>query len=125
MLFRLSTWSGKASPDIDTGALNGPHGLAFMGGKLWFTAEGAKAVASYDPASAKIDWIMGTGQNRTHMIYVARDEKHIYTTSVSSGTIISGSQIKFSVIAKARERSALRVGRLTTPISVQAEFDAN
>jgi DNA-binding beta-propeller fold protein YncE len=36
----------KALPDIDTGALNGPHGLAFVGGKLWFTAEGAKAIAT-------------------------------------------------------------------------------
>jgi YVTN family beta-propeller protein len=77
----------KALPDIDTGALNGPHGLAFAGGKVWFTAEGAKAVASYDPASARIDWIMGTGQNRTHMIYVTPDEKQIYTTNVSSATV--------------------------------------
>jgi YVTN family beta-propeller protein len=77
----------KALPDIDTGALNGPHGLAFAGGKVWFTAEGAKAIASYDPVSAKIDWIMGTGQNRTHMLYVTADEKQIYTTNVSSGTV--------------------------------------
>jgi YVTN family beta-propeller protein len=77
----------KALPDIDTGALNGPHGLAFVGGKLWFTAEGAKAIAAYDPATAKIDWIMGTGQNRTHMIYVTPDEKQIYTTNVSSATV--------------------------------------
>jgi len=77
----------KALPDIDTGALNGPHGLAFVGGKLWFTAEGAKAIAAYDPASAKVDWIMGTGQNRTHMIYVAPDLKHIYTTNVSSASV--------------------------------------
>ena len=77
----------KALPDIDTGALNGPHGLAFVDGKLWFTAEGAKAVASYDPATAKIDWIMGTGQNRTHMIYVTPDKKQIYTTNVSSATV--------------------------------------
>jgi YVTN family beta-propeller protein len=77
----------KALPDIDTGALNGPHGLAFVGGKLWFTAEGAKAIASYDPATAKIDWIMGTGQNRTHMIYIKPDEKQIYTTNISSGTV--------------------------------------
>ncbi len=76
-----------ALPDIDTGALNGPHGLAFVGGKVWFTAEGAKAIASYDPASARIDWIMGTGQNRTHMIYVIPDEKQIYTTNVSSATV--------------------------------------
>ncbi|HXB54252.1 MAG TPA: cytochrome D1 domain-containing protein [Vicinamibacteria bacterium] len=77
----------KALPDIDTGALNGPHGLAFVGGKVWFTAEGAKAVATYDPASARIDWIMGTDQNRTHMIYVTLDEKQIYTTNVSSATV--------------------------------------
>jgi DNA-binding beta-propeller fold protein YncE len=77
----------KALPDIDTGALNGPHGLVFVGGKVWFTAEGAKAVASYDPASAKIDWIMGTGQNRTHMLYVTADEKQIYTTNVNSATV--------------------------------------
>ncbi len=56
----------KPLPDIDTGVLNGPHGLAVAGGKVWFTAEGAKAIASYDPAAtAKIDWIMGNWQNRT------------------------------------------------------------
>ena len=77
----------KALPDVDTGALNGPHGLAFAGGKVWFTAEGAKALGRFDPGTQKIDWIMGTGQNRTHMLYVARDEKQIYTTNVSSGTV--------------------------------------
>ncbi len=77
----------KALPDIDLGALNGPHGLTFVGGKLWFTAEGAKAVGRYDPASRKIDWIMGTGQNRTHMIYVTADQKQVYTTNVSSATV--------------------------------------
>lgn len=77
----------KALPDIDTGALNGPHGLTFVGGKVWFTAEGAKAVARFDPATNSIDWIMGTGQNRTHMLYVTADEKQIYTTNVSSGTV--------------------------------------
>jgi YVTN family beta-propeller protein len=77
----------KALPDIDLGAMNGPHGLAFVGGKLWFTAEGAKAIGSYDPAAQKIDWIMGTGQNRTHMLFVTADQKQIYTTNVSSATV--------------------------------------
>lgn len=77
----------KTLPDIDTGALNGPHGLAMAGGKIWFTAEGAKAFARYDPATKKIDLILGTGQNRTHMIYVTPDEEHIYTTNVNSGTV--------------------------------------
>jgi YVTN family beta-propeller protein len=77
----------KALPEIDTGALNGPHGLAFVGGKVWFTAEGAKAVARFDPATSRIDWILGTGQNRTHMIHVTADEKKLYTTNVSSATV--------------------------------------
>lgn len=72
---------------IDLGALRGPHGLVFEHGKLWFTAEAAKAIGSYDPATDKIDWIMGTGQNRTHMLYVFPDAKRILTTNVNSGTV--------------------------------------
>jgi YVTN family beta-propeller protein len=72
---------------IDLGALRGPHGLDFGQGKVWFTAEAAKAIGSYDPATEKIDWIMGTGQNRTHMIYVFPDAKRIVTTNVSSATV--------------------------------------
>jgi YVTN family beta-propeller protein len=77
----------KALPSVDLGALRGPHGVTFVGGKAWFTAEGAKAIGSYDPATKGIDWVMGTGQNRTHMIYVAPDMKLIVTTNVSSGTV--------------------------------------
>ncbi|MBS1978833.1 MAG: YncE family protein [Bacteroidetes bacterium] len=77
----------KALPNIDTRPLIGPHGLAFEGGKVWFSAEGARAVGSYDPASGKIDWSMGTGQDRTHMIYVTPDIKRIYTTNVNAGTV--------------------------------------
>jgi YVTN family beta-propeller protein len=77
----------KPLPAIDLGALRGPHGLAFNHGKVWFTAEAAKAIGSYDPASNTIDWIMGTGQNRTHMLYVFPDARRILTTNVSSGTV--------------------------------------
>ncbi|MFZ0731983.1 MAG: cytochrome D1 domain-containing protein [Candidatus Sulfotelmatobacter sp.] len=77
----------KALPSIDLGALRGPHGLTYVGGKVWFTAEGAKAFGSYDPASGKINFILGTGQNRTHMIYVSEDQKRMITTNVSSGTV--------------------------------------
>jgi YVTN family beta-propeller protein len=77
----------KALPAIDLGVLRGPHGLMFVGGKTWFTAESAKVIGSYDPATQKIDWILGTGQNRTHMIYVWSDLKRIVTTNVSSGTV--------------------------------------
>jgi YVTN family beta-propeller protein len=77
----------KALPTIDLGPLRGPHGLTFVGGKLWFTAEGAKVIGSYDPATQKIDWVLGTGQNRTHMIFVADDLKWIVTSNVASATM--------------------------------------
>jgi DNA-binding beta-propeller fold protein YncE len=77
----------KREKVIDLGALRGPHGLTFVGGKVWFTAEAAKAIGSYDPATDKIDWVMGTGQDRTHMLYVFPDLKRILTTNVSSATV--------------------------------------
>ncbi len=77
----------KALQPIDLGPLRGPHGLTFIDGKVWFTAEAAKAIGSYEPTTAKIDWIMGTGQNRTHMLYVFPGAKRIVTTNVSSATV--------------------------------------
>jgi DNA-binding beta-propeller fold protein YncE len=77
----------RALPSINLGPLRGPHGLTFVGGKTWFTAEAAKAIGRYDPATQKVDWILGTGQNRTHMIYVSDDQQRIITTNVSSGTV--------------------------------------
>ncbi len=97
----------KALPSVDLGALRGPHGLTFVAGKTWFTAEGAKAIGSYDPASKKVDWILGTGQNRTHMIYVSPDVTLIVTTNVSSGTV--------SMIEKADGGPAGQNGALRAP----------
>jgi len=77
----------KALPPIDSKPFFGPHGLTFAAGKLWLTAEGSKSVARLDPATNTFDWSMGTGQDRTHMIYVTPDGKKIYTTNVSSGTV--------------------------------------
>jgi YVTN family beta-propeller protein len=83
----LDLVAGQPLPSIDLGPLRGPHGLTFVGGKTWFTAEAAKAIGRYDPATHKVDWILGTGQNRTHMIYVSDDQQRIITTNVSSGTV--------------------------------------
>lgn len=77
----------KPLQNIDTRPLFGPHDIAFVNGKAWFTAEGSKAIGRYDPASGRLDWSMGTGQDRTHMLYVTADGKTIYTTNVSSGTV--------------------------------------
>jgi YVTN family beta-propeller protein len=77
----------KALPPIDLEPLHGPHGLTFVGGKTWFTVEGSKAIGRFDPATQRVDWVLGTGQDRTHMIWVSDDEKKIVTANVASGTL--------------------------------------
>jgi YVTN family beta-propeller protein len=77
----------KPLPTIDTRPLMGPHGLTFADSKVWFSAEGSKAVGRYDPATGKLDWNMGTGQARTHMICVSSDGKKVFTTNVTAGTV--------------------------------------
>ncbi|HKR10238.1 MAG TPA: hypothetical protein VJS39_13680 [Gemmatimonadaceae bacterium] len=77
----------KSLGTIDLGALRGPHGLHFVGGKVWFTSEVAKAIGSYDPATNKIDFVLGSGQDGTHMIYVYPDMSRIVATNVGSGTV--------------------------------------
>ena len=77
----------KALPPIDLGALARPHGIALADGKVYFTAEGAKVVARYDPATRRVDLVIGTGQDRTHMVIVSSDQKTLFTTNVSSATV--------------------------------------
>jgi len=77
----------KAMPAVDLGALRAPHGLAFADGKVYFTAEANKVIGRYDPASNQVDWILGTGQNVTHMIVLAKDLKTIFTSNIGSDTI--------------------------------------
>jgi len=77
----------KPLAPIDLGALRGPHGLDFASGKVWFTAEAAKAFGTVDPATGKVDFILGSGQNRTHMIFVTQDLGRIFTSNIQSGTV--------------------------------------
>lgn len=77
----------KPLPPIDLGAVRSTHGLAFAGGKLYFTAETNKVIGRYDPATQRVDWVLGTGQDRTHMIAVSKSLDRIVTSNVNSATI--------------------------------------
>ena len=46
---------------VDLSPLGRPHGLWFADGKLYFTVEANMAIGRYDPATNKVDWILGTG----------------------------------------------------------------
>ena len=75
-----------AKAPVDLGPLHGPHGLVQAGGKIYFTAEVAKAIGRVDPATNKVDWVLGTGQDISHMVYVSPDLKRLFTVNVQSAT---------------------------------------
>jgi YVTN family beta-propeller protein len=77
----------SALPPIDIGPLYSAHGLDFVGGKLYFTAETNKVIGRYDPSAKRVDWILGIGEDRTHMVWVAPSLDRIFTSNVNSGTI--------------------------------------
>jgi YVTN family beta-propeller protein len=72
---------------VDLNPLMRPHGLVEINGKIYFTAEMNRLIARYDPATNKVDWIMGTGQTGSHMIVAAFDQKRFYTTNIGSDSI--------------------------------------
>jgi YVTN family beta-propeller protein len=72
---------------VDLSPLRGPHGIVSFGGKAWFTAEGSKKIARYDPETNKVDWAFDIGQERTHMLLITRDGRTIYTTNVNSDSV--------------------------------------
>lgn len=72
---------------LDLGPMRRPHGLAVFDGKLYFTCEVNKVIGRYDPETNQIDWLLGTGQDQTHMIELNRDGSQIYTANISGNTI--------------------------------------
>jgi YVTN family beta-propeller protein len=79
----------KVTKKIDLGPLWGPHGLAVVGDKTYFTAERAHTIARLDAASESVDWVLGTGQIGTHMLWVSPNSNapKIVTVNVGSGTM--------------------------------------
>lgn len=72
---------------IDIAPMLRPHGITFVAGAVWFTAEGSRVVARYDPVSGRVNWMMGTGQTTTHMVVVTPDGKKLFTANIGSNTV--------------------------------------
>jgi DNA-binding beta-propeller fold protein YncE len=79
--------AGKETKRVDLLPFIRPHGVQFIGGKLYFTAEANRAIARFDPAIGKVDWMMGTGQNGSHMLAVSNDQKRIVTANIGSDSV--------------------------------------
>ena len=72
---------------FDVSPLRRPHGMFLVDGKVYFTAETDRIVGRYDPASNQIDWLFGTGQLSTHMVWVNPDAAKMYTANIGSDSI--------------------------------------
>ena len=69
------------------GALRRPHGILENHGKIYFTNEGNKVIARYDPATDSVDWLQGTGQDVTHMLVMTADGRKIFTANIASDSV--------------------------------------
>lgn len=100
---------------VDIGPLSNPHGIQYAGGKVYFTAEGYKAIGRYDPATNRLDWLLGIGQNRTHMLVVSKDLKKIFTADgTPSNTItvvepVDPPDWRFTVVPVGEDPQAIEV----------------
>jgi YVTN family beta-propeller protein len=72
---------------IDIGAGSEPHDVRYAAGKLYFTAEGYKTIGRYDPASNKVEWLLGIGKDGTHMLVMSEDLNTIFTADRGSNTV--------------------------------------
>ena len=77
----------KETRRADLSPLLRPHGIQEINGKIYFTAETSRAIARYNPETNKVDWIMGTGQDASHMVIGSSDEKRFYTANIASNNV--------------------------------------
>jgi YVTN family beta-propeller protein len=89
---------------VSTGTLSAPHDVLFAGGKLYFTAEGYKTIGRYDPTANTVEWMLGIGQDGTHMMVLARDQQTMWVPNRGSNSIsvidaVAGGPPKFKTTA--------------------------
>ena len=72
---------------VEIGKQSRAHGLLYADGKLYFTAEGYRIIGRYDPAADKIDWLLGVGQEGSHVLTMTKDRKRLYTTNGDSDSV--------------------------------------
>ncbi|MGC1382536.1 MAG: YncE family protein [Candidatus Acidiferrales bacterium] len=72
---------------VDISPLRAPHGIIFSEGKVYFTAELNKVIARYDLATNAVDWVLGVGQDRTHMVLRTKFLNEFFTANVNSASV--------------------------------------
>ncbi len=72
---------------LEIGPGSQPHDVRFADGKLYFTAEGYKVIGRYDPQRDEVEWLLGIGQDGTHMFVFSEDHDTIFTANRGSDTV--------------------------------------
>lgn len=103
---------------VELGALFRPHGIVEAGGKIYFTVEVNRAIARYDPASERVDWIMGTGQTATHMLVITPDGRRAYTANIGSDTVTA---IELNAQPGPKQITHISVGKQPEAIDVSPD----
>jgi len=89
---------------IDTGTASAPHDVLYAGGKLYFTAEGYKSIGRYDPVANKVEWMLGIGQDGTHLLVLGKDQQTMWVPNRGSNSIsvidgVAGGPPRYKVTA--------------------------
>jgi YVTN family beta-propeller protein len=89
---------------IDPGTGSAPHDVLYTGGKLYFTAEGYKTIGRYDPTANKVEWMLGIGQDGTHLLVLAKDQQTMWVPNRGSNSIsvidgVTGGPPRFKTMA--------------------------
>jgi YVTN family beta-propeller protein len=72
---------------VNPGDRSAPHDVLFADGKVYFTAEGFKSIGRYDPAANKVEWMLGIGQDGTHMLVLSKDRNTMYVPNRGSNSV--------------------------------------
>jgi DNA-binding beta-propeller fold protein YncE len=86
-LARVDLVAHKPLPPVDVTPLVGPHGLYLHGDSLWFTAEGSEALGTLEPTSGRVTSVLGTGQLKTHLVWVSKDGTTVVASNADSATL--------------------------------------
>ncbi len=78
--------------------------MLYAGGKLYFTAEGYKSIGRYDPVANKVEWMLGIGQDGTHLLVLGKDQQTMWVPNRGSNSIsvidgVAGGPPRYKVTA--------------------------
>ncbi len=67
--------------------LRDPRGAVQAGGKIYFSAEGGRTLARYDPEMERVDWSVASGQRGARTLTLSPNRRALYAANSGSNTV--------------------------------------